>query len=163
MLRRSATATATTQTLGLHCPQCATRLLRDELGIWCGACLWCGACAGRGCQACPQPDATPSPAVDAAPLRRCETCQRSVRAGQWPQCLECLMYHVPPAEIVPLVGATSAVVRHKRHRWLRLHPGWGLVPAGDWVMRAPGTRDNPFGRQLVGVRYVVERGHTTVV
>jgi hypothetical protein len=86
-----------------------------------------------------------------------------VRAGQWPQCLSCLTYQIPPAEIVPLVGATSAVIREKRVRWLRNHPGWSLVPAGETVMRQPGTRAHPFGSQLLLVRYVVERGHQSVL
>lgn len=160
---RSATPTAYTQALRVPCPQCGHGLCRDDLGIWCRHCLWCATCEGRGCTACPQPD-PPAFVPTATPdEQRCETCRRSVRAGQWPQCLDCLTYHVPPAEIVPLAGPTSAVIRTKRQQWLRLHPGWSLVPSSERYLQMPGTRDNAFGTRLLVVRYTVERGHQSVV
>jgi hypothetical protein len=55
------------------------------------------------------------------------------------------------------------VIRTKRQQWLRLHPGWSLVPSSERYLQMPGTRDNAFGTRLLVVRYTVERGHQSVV
>lgn len=165
MLTRTTPAGVPAGRRPLRCPQCQAVVIRDDAGLWCRNCLWCGQCRGAGCPQCPQDVETPAPVPAAAVVtpQRCETCQRSVQAGQWPQCLDCLTAHVPPAELVPLVGATSAVIRAKRQRWLRLHPGWTLIPAGDYMKQLPGTKRQPWGTRLLVVRYVVQRGHCTVL
>lgn len=164
LFTRSATPDAFARTLALRCPQCGTRLVRDDYGVWCKNCLWCGTCAGRGCTFCPQKDEyrgfgdAPPP-----PRRECETCQGSPRLGTSPQCQGCLWYHIPPAEVAPFVGKTSEVIRYKRLQWLLRHRGWVLSPNRSYIIRQPGTKDEPFGRQLLLVEYRVERGYTGVV
>jgi len=160
---RAATPHAYTTLLSAKCPVCTTQLVRDEFGVWCSGCLYCGTCHGKGCYVCPQQDDYKAALTPATPLRTCETCQEGPRAGKSPQCLRCLRHGIPPADVVPLVGATAAVVRDKRRKWLMAHPGWGLSPNRDYVMRMRGTKDQPFGTQLLVVEYRVERGHTSVL
>lgn len=96
-------------------------------------------------------------------LLRCETCRGTVRAGQYPQCLDCLWNRVPPAEVVPLVAFSHEGIREKRAKWLMNHPGWELVPTAEYEKLAAPTQQTPMGIRMRVAEYAVRRGRSMVV
>lgn len=97
--------------------------------------------------------------TQSALIKPCETCQQSVQAGMYPQCLHCLWYRVKPCDVVPHLARTIEEVRRQREQWLQQHPGWTLLPHYEGVRLAAPTQSTPLGVRQYQVEYIVLPAH----